>query len=166
MKNLRKDRVLYFDLELTCWHPDEGITLPPEIIQIGLVEVETKTLTITREGNYYVKPVWSGVGEYCTELTGITHELLNEKGHPLNEVLNTINKLWAPSTKMAFAWGGDALLGFNDVDLSVIHAMYTVSSKNVSLVDALAQFGEVFLGRQHNALDDARNLATLHRMML
>jgi inhibitor of KinA sporulation pathway (predicted exonuclease) len=174
---LRKDRTLYLDLELTC---DEGPQDPrrvPDIIQIGIAEVDTHELEFTREANYYVRTA-QPVTSYCTKLTGITPELLKREGRPPLEVLNSLKKKFGPASKVTYAWGDDAaalksactLHGvdyfFNFVNLSTEFGILSGQKESLSLPAALSTLNTVFVGTPHNALDDARNTARLHIEMM
>jgi inhibitor of KinA sporulation pathway (predicted exonuclease) len=174
---LRKDRTLYLDLELTC---DDGLLDPqhvPDIIQIGIVEVDTQALEITREANYYVKTV-RPITAYCTNLTGITPELLKREGRPTLEVLNSLKKKFGPANKVTYAWGDDAVAlasactlhgvdyFFNFVNLATEFGIISGQKESLSLSAALSTLNSVFVGSPHNALDDARNTARLHVEMM
>jgi inhibitor of KinA sporulation pathway (predicted exonuclease) len=177
--NIRTDKTLCLDLELTCW---EGGTPPPgmvsEIIQVGIVEVDNRKLEISRKGMYYVKPVTSTVSEYCTALTGITQRTVDKQGRPFESVLRTIQKIFGPSNKMCLAWGNDDLAiadarewepiasPFNFVDLAHQFTRDMGLEKTPSLQAALWIMGKAFSGRAHDALIDAENLAELHLRMM
>jgi hypothetical protein len=47
---------LYLDLEWTCWDAPPPPGMQPEIIEIGLVEMNLDTLDIIQEGTYFVRP--------------------------------------------------------------------------------------------------------------
>jgi len=55
-ETMRHTRALYIDLESTCWNrmPPPGMT--PEIIEIGIVELDLIGLRITQEAAYFVRP--------------------------------------------------------------------------------------------------------------
>ena len=77
-KNLRHDRVLVVDLELTCWDglPPEGER--PEIIEIGVAEIDLKRDEISRTISMLTKPTASRISPFCTDFTGITDEMVAE----------------------------------------------------------------------------------------
>jgi inhibitor of KinA sporulation pathway (predicted exonuclease) len=180
MSDTESRRILYLDLELTCW---EGGTPPPgqwsEIIQVGIVEVNTRTLSLTRSHNYFVKPCYSKVSAYCTELTGITQETVDRYGRPLVEVKRSILKQFGTSNKLVVAWGNDdRVIDFGNcvsgevrvcdrfLNLGHLFKLTYGLTANTSLYAAMAMLGVEPTGRQHDALDDATNLARLHIRML
>jgi inhibitor of KinA sporulation pathway (predicted exonuclease) len=174
---LRKDRTLYLDLELTC---DDGLLDPQhvsDIIQIGIVEVDTHELEITRDSNYYVK-TGQPITPYCTKLTGITPALLKREGRPILEVFNSLKKKFGPANKLTYAWGDDAAtlksacthhgvdFFFNFVNLATEFGIMSGQKESPSLSAALSTLNTVFIGRPHDAFDDAHNTARLHVEMM
>jgi hypothetical protein len=65
--DVRRDRVLFVDVEMACWdgHPPAGQV--PEIIEFGLAEVDVASLGIMRSGSLLARPVRSQV---CPLLRG------------------------------------------------------------------------------------------------
>jgi inhibitor of KinA sporulation pathway (predicted exonuclease) len=178
MSKLRRDRALYLDLEMTCWEGVSPDGMFPEIIQLGIVEVDTEELTVTRKAAYYVRPDISSVSEYCTKLTGITQRHVDRQGRPFYEVYAAITKKFGVTTKACFTWGDDEravkeamaidglLPRFHFINLSVLFALEMGIEKALSLEAALAVMGTPFVGRAHDALVDAENTAELHMAMM
>jgi len=70
------DKIYIVDVEATCWEektPDGQIS---EIIQVGIVEFDLPSGSISSKVGYNIRPQYSEVSEFCTELTGITPEEL------------------------------------------------------------------------------------------
>ncbi|EKV27272.1 hypothetical protein C882_1774 [Caenispirillum salinarum AK4] len=172
--SLRLDRLLFVDLELTCW---EGMPPPgeqSEIIEIGLAEVDAEALTVTRSGRYLVRPRHSAVSEFCADLTGVTQDAVKRHGRPLAEVFGTLKKDWGPARKAWYAWGADRILldeavergdaeahpfspGF--FDMAQLYATLRGCGARVSLEDALKREGLEPQGRRHSAEGDAVDAA-------
>lgn len=149
------------------------------IIQIGLVEVATETLAVTRSKSYYIRPQNREfeVSDYCTDLTGITRSTIIDFGRYFPEVMKTIQKEFAPQNKITYAWGSDfepiakhcdlysssnPWITTGILDFGVFfRSAYNIKNK-LPLIDALAHVGLPFEGRQHNAEFDALALAHLH----
>jgi len=176
MNNLRNDRFLCFDLELTCWSGAPPAGQRPEIIEIGIVEVASADFSILREERYLVRPRFSTASDFCAGLTGLTQGDLEGDGRPLPEVVRTLAKKFGPAHKRLVLWGDDwsaierdcaALSVANPFprdavfDLGALMALTRARSARMSLTDALAEFGLAFEGRQHSAVDDARNTVRL-----
>lgn len=171
----RRDRYLVIDLELTCWGGEPPDGMSNEIISVGIVEIDTRKREIIREGEYFIKPKWSEVSEYCTNLTGLTKKFIKENGRPFPEVMNSIKRDFGVGNKVWMAWGNDknALVvdakrhGVNMpfspdyVNLAAIVGFAFGRNKRFGLKRALNAAGMRFEGQQHSALADAKNTAKL-----
>jgi len=65
------DRIYIVDVEATYWKekpPDGQIS---EIIQVGIVEFNLLSGSISSKAGYNIRSQYSEVTEFCTELTGI-----------------------------------------------------------------------------------------------
>ncbi len=75
------NKILVVDLEATCWEEDgEYQKTHSEIIEIGICVLNTSNGEITQKQGILVKSQRSKVSEFCTKLTTITPELLDQKG--------------------------------------------------------------------------------------
>ena len=178
-KPVRLDRAIVLDLEMTCWEGEVPAGERPEIIEIGIVEVNLRTLSLRREGRYLVRPIASRVSPYCTALTGLTWEEVRT-GRPLTEVCRTLAKEFGGARTTWFAWGRDdevlarqaatdgAVLPFSGpfLDLSLLHGMAFPDQHRTGLAAACAHYGLDWQGRSHSALDDARMTARVLMEML
>jgi inhibitor of KinA sporulation pathway (predicted exonuclease) len=172
---LRTDRLLVVDLELTCWEGAPPSGEAPEVIEIGVVEIDAPDLRVSRAKRYLVRPCRSRVSEFCAAFTGLDAGLLQREGRPYAEVANGIRKEFGTPRKVWMAWGQDdrALAaeerasgtpspfsgGF--VDLALLWTQFTGNGALASLEDALAAASLAPEGRAHSALDDAMNAARL-----
>lgn len=173
-------KVQFLDLEMLCW---PGGICPNgqnnHIIQLGIVEVESETLIITRKKDYFIRPHYKDfeINPYCTELTGITHSQLISSGRYFPEVIRSIKKEFAPQNKITYSWGSDydalakhcceydtpnpwAEPGIDDFGI-FFRSAYNQKHK-LPLNEALKYLGLTFEGLQHNALNDAQALAHLY----
>lgn len=182
--SLRLDRLLFVDLELTCWKGAPPFGEESEIIEIGLAEVDPAALAITRSGRYLVRPKTSRVSDFCAELTGISQDDVRRRGRPLAEVFGSLRKDWGTARKAWYAWGADRILldeavarqgleghpfspGF--FDLAQMYATLRGCPSRVSLEDAMAREGLEEQGPRHSgevdAIDAARVWMTLARCL-
>lgn len=173
-------KIQFLDNELLCW-PNGNCPMDQQkhIIQIGLVEVETNTLKITRKKSFYIRPQDKNfeVSDYCVNLTGITRSKIINEGHYFPEVMKTIKKEFAPYFKVTYSWGNDFqsiaehciqyectnpwnISNFWDYGI-IFRTMMNEKSK-LPLKEALKTIGLEFEGRPHNAENDANALAQLH----
>ena len=100
------DRVYIVDVEATCWkekRPDGQIS---EIIQVGIVEFNLLSGSISSKVSHNIRPQYSKVSEFCTELTGITpEELEGEKN--FSEFLNMTKERFPHLKNYTWASYGD-----------------------------------------------------------
>ena len=178
MSRVRLDKVIIFDMEMTCWEdlPPTGETSEP--IQIGIVEWNPTTLKVERTEDIFIKPKLSRISECCTNLTGINHHM-TKKARPLHEVCNSLRKHYGGIRKPWMAWGDDktalqeacsklgAALPFEGpyIDLGLMWTILYGSAKSVGLRKAMTLSGLEFIGTPHRALDDAINTTKLFAHM-
>jgi inhibitor of KinA sporulation pathway (predicted exonuclease) len=164
---------------MLCW--ENGIAPQGQtnhIIQIGIAEVSTDTLTITRSKNYYIRPSNRDfdLTDYCQDLTGISKSLLVDEGHYFPEVMQSIKKQFGGNTP-TFAWGDDYRpimehcliydvsnpwleMGIDDFGI-LFRGFYNIQKK-LPLKTALDRLHLKFEGCPHNAINDAVALSALY----
>ena len=166
------NRMLFVDVELTCWEgpPPDGEA--SELIAFGIVDLKTDDLEIRREKMFYVRPQFSVISPFCSTLTGITPKEA-QAAPPLPEVVRTIRKTFGKSDWCA--WGrDDALIRESceraGTELPFLGSFHDLAAQVRSLLgltyrlgldEALDRFGLDWEGPPHDALADARNLARL-----
>lgn len=172
---VRRDRILFLDVEMTCWDgpPPEGEV--QEIIEFGMAEVDVPTLALVRTGSILVRPESSKVSPYCERLTGITSERLRREGRRLSEVVGTLKKEWGTMSKAWMSWGADRRAveadcgakrvanpfseAFHDIGMQFSFMMG--SSGSIGLREAGTSLGLDFEGRHHSGEDDAAQAARI-----
>lgn len=170
---VRKDRILIIDFELTCWEGDPPLGQQPEIIEIGLVEVDIASLTIIRSHSYLVRPELSEVSDYCERLTGHSAAKLRKQGQTLNSVAAQLVKKMGSSSKAWFAWGSDRQAIMRDCqaksvenpfseafhDLGQQFTFMAGANSAIGLTKAMRMMGLEREGRVHSGVDDALDTA-------
>ena len=78
---IRRDKILVVDVEATCW----DVKPPPngqinEIIEIGLCFYDIENDNVEGKRSLLVKPVASVISPFCTRLTTLTPQLVDEQG--------------------------------------------------------------------------------------
>lgn len=166
------NRMLFADVELTCWEGDPPPGERPELIAFGIVDLRTDDLKIRREKQLLVCPQASIISPFCSSLTGITPKEAAQ-APPLPDVVRTIRKTFGQSDWCA--WGRDDVLireSCNRVgaELPFLGAFHDLAAQvrgllgltyRLGLDEALERFGLDWEGPPHDALADARNLARL-----
>jgi inhibitor of KinA sporulation pathway (predicted exonuclease) len=166
------NRILFVDVELTCWEGEPPTGELPEVIAIGIVDLKTDDLEIRREKLFLVRPQASTISPFCSTLTGITPKE-GDSAPPLPEVVRTIRKTFGQSDWCA--WGRDDELirescertgaelpflgGFLDM-AAQLRGLLGLTYR-LGLDEALGRFDLDWEGPPHDALADARNLARL-----
>jgi len=174
-----------FDLEFTAWpgsiqsqwsRPGEF----REVVQIGAVRLSPRTLKPVEEFDMLIIPRLNPVlSDFFVQLTGITNEALTRRGvdfitgfrafldfgggshlwaHGRDDLVLAGNlRLYGWDSKLAIPPYSNAIEWFlqNGVDLRGKHAC-----------DVPEAAGVPFVGRQHNALDDARGVAAAMAAMI
>ena len=166
-------KLLCFDLEMCCW--DDGrVPRTGEIIEIGCCLLDIKTEEVEAVKQYYVRPERDEISAFCTSLTGITPEIIKEKGVPLAEAISSLTKQFGYN-KVYVSWGADHHVLRKEceakgieypirahIDLSIIHRVQKrMGKKKLGMKRTMAIHGIPMEGRHHSGVDDARNLAKL-----
>jgi inhibitor of KinA sporulation pathway (predicted exonuclease) len=175
MKNFNLVNVV--DHEFSCYR--NGV-FPPgerkEIIEGGLCVVDLRKLEIIRRVSIPVVPTMSSISEYCTELTGWTHDLLKKRGVSYAEYCRRVlvklgarNRLVVTDSSGELAvvreqcalMGVDYPYGNDTINIAAWFAIVTGQRTNLSLEEMLAYMGLQFEGPPHRADWDAHNIARL-----
>ncbi|XP_071840804.1 ERI1 exoribonuclease 3-like isoform X2 [Apostichopus japonicus] len=172
---------LVLDFEATCIR--NGRLAPQEIIEFPVLKVSGRTFEVESEFHTYVEPQVHEVGEFCTELTGITKEMVAGKPH-LPDVLEMFHDwmqkedLLSNETKSIFVTCGDwdlktMLPGqcdycklpikpyFNQwINIKKPFARVTGEYPK-SMMAMLERLDLKHVGRHHSGLDDCKNIAKI-----
>jgi inhibitor of KinA sporulation pathway (predicted exonuclease) len=168
----RYNRMLFVDVELTCWEGEPPQGEAPELIAFGMVDLKTDELAIRREKLFLVRPQASVISPFCSTLTGITPKEA-DAAPPLPEVVRTIRKTFGQSDWCA--WGRDDVLIREGceragAELPFLGCFHDLAAQvrgllgltyRLGLDEALERFGLDWEGPPHDALADAKNLARL-----
>ena len=164
-------RFFCFDLEMN--KPSN------KIIQIGGLVGRLDTGEIIKTFNYYINP-YEAISPFITELTGITQDIVDngiELADAARELEQEITKLKA--CKSPIVWGNGDLRCLKqqsesfgsvhrEIDIKTLYqwnCLKNHKSMKGGLASALETHGCTFVGRQHNALDDAINTFNLARIL-
>jgi inhibitor of KinA sporulation pathway (predicted exonuclease) len=191
--NLKK--LCIIDIESTCWNRDLSLAdgaiqgdPPNEIIEIGIAEINLKNEQIIQHPSIIVKPRFTKISKFCTELTGWTQEAIDEKGVDILDALvifddkfgTTCNCIWGSwgeydRYKLSSLTGRPGLFylyGIKSEDnpfdkfrahynLKTMMAIKHRLSREMGMARALNFYGLSLEGKHHNGGDDAANTAKL-----
>lgn len=175
---MNNNTFLVVDLEATCWE-DRRNAADMEIIEIGAVKVSARTLQIDKGPELLVKPRYSEVSDFCTKLTSITPQMLEDKGTTLKEAVDDLRSFCDPANRVWVSWGlwdrlmfekqcGKPEWGYTPypfsqehVNLRMVFTQALGLSSRPSMPDAMTLCGLDLDGTHHRGNDDAYNTARI-----
>jgi inhibitor of KinA sporulation pathway (predicted exonuclease) len=171
-------KVLIIDLEASCWRSDEEKPAGQinEIIEFGCVLLDVKTKQILKSKSILVKPQFSTISEFCTELTTLTQDLLDNEGVSFIQALEILKSEFKPRdiawisygdydrnqmTKNCELYNIKNPLNQTHINIKNIFALRNNLKKEVGMEPALKILGEPLTGQHHRGLDDALNICKI-----
>ena len=167
------ENILVIDVESTC------MVEVSEIIEIGLCDTE-----ITFNESILIKPEYSIINDFCTELTSLTPDYISNNGKNYKEAYQDLNNISS---------GYSTWASYGDYDKRMFERMSDLYKININLPnkhinvrkmfankvmqsndyqeapknpkDALNKIGQEFSGFNHRGLDDARNISILLKLI-
>jgi inhibitor of KinA sporulation pathway (predicted exonuclease) len=174
-----------FDLEFTAWECSMASNwLRPgefkEVVQIGAVKLDGADFRILDEFEVLVRPrINAELSPYFEKLTGITGAMVAQRGLDFAEAYDRFAAFAGDGPVCAFGhddWvleenirlyglkGMKPLRAFQD--LRAWFAEQGVDPRGMHSCDIGPKLGAPFVGRNHNALDDARSVAGAMAIMV
>lgn len=164
------------DVESTCW--DNGVPAgqESEIIEIGISTIRTSDLWIDHATHVMVRPEYSSVSTFCTNLTGITREYVDRKGLLLD---NAVAWMWRTFDTKSRIWASygdydrsqfqrdckkkqvEYPFGSRHINVKTLFAIVYNLESEVGMDKALEIAGMDLRGRHHSGKDDAENIARI-----
>jgi inhibitor of KinA sporulation pathway (predicted exonuclease) len=175
---LASSTITVFDLEFTAWECSMARHwLSPgefkEVVQIGAVKLDAESFAPIAEFDQLVRPrVNFPLGPYFEKLTGISSEQVVRRGHDFSAAFAAFldfagdgpiasfgrdDKVLDENIRLYGMVGASALPVF--YDLRGWFAVQGVDPRGMHSCDIGPAVGIPFVGRTHNALDDARSIA-------
>ncbi len=169
------DKILVIDLEATCWEGEPPPGERSEIIEIGLCVLDVTTGERSHPRTILIKPQQSRVSEYCTKLTTLTPEMLNEGvSFPggcavLKDEYQSHQRTWASYgdydrlqfMKQCEEEGVLYPFGRSHINVKNLLALHYGLKREVGLERAMDLIGLPFEGTIHRGVDDAWNIAAV-----
>lgn len=173
------NEIIVLDLESTC---EEGGQRREntEIIEIGGCILNIKTLDISNKFSYIIKPTKYKISRYCTNLTGITQEDVDD-GISLREALDDMKETYKIRKRPFSAWGDydrDMLqleceakgikYPFSSafINIKALFPILFQLKESCGVKGALDLLNLKFEGQEHSGCDDAYNTAKIFVKML
>lgn len=175
------NKVVVVDVEATCWENKEAQgDKPSEIIEIGVCVLDAESLVISRKNSYIVRPKFSEITKFCTQLTGHTWNDV-KTGMPFSDACNKLAKEYGTKNKVWASWGdydrnqfqreckakeAKYPFGGTHINASALFSLMMGEKQRINVADALEKIDLKFEGRPHRGDDDAYNIAVILRHML
>jgi len=176
MSKLSLDQIVIVDVEATCWKKSPPLDQVSQIIEIGACLLNTKTLEITKNAYFFVKPTKSEVSAFCTELTSITPEMVAILGKSLKAACSWLVHEYGSYKRVWASYGDydrnifqrncrdeDVHYPFSNRHLNIktLFALKSSLSREVGMAKALEILNLSLTGTHHRAADDAYNIAKI-----
>jgi inhibitor of KinA sporulation pathway (predicted exonuclease) len=178
---LKTTRLNIIDLEATCVedrkaNPD----FISEIIEIGIVQVAIPTFEILHKDSIFVKPQYSEITEFCTQLTTITPDKV-KSGRTMEQAFEFLFDKYKTKKYPWGSWGAYDYFMFNKmyklynidnpmatkhINLKLLFALYHGLNKEFNVEKALKHANLEFEGTPHRGIDDALNAKRLAEICL
>lgn len=179
---IAQDYYLIVDLEATCSDDKSIARRKMEIIEIGAVLLNSKTLQIQSEYQTFVKPILNpSLTHFCRSLTSISQQDIDQAPH-FPEALKNFQSWFYPFGSYRFcSWGDydrhqfkqDCQLhgvGYpfpgDHLNLKRAFSQSLNYKKKFGMAGALSELGIELQGRHHRGIDDARNIARIVQTVL
>lgn len=177
----RLDHVIVIDIESTCWDggfPPRGET--NDIIEIGICPLEASTGRRLEKRSILVRPERSKVSAFCTQLTSLTQEqvdqgiLFKDACKILENDYRSTERLWASYgdydrrqfEKQCRDQGVRYPFGPSHLNVKTLFALTRTLPSEVGLPQAMALLGLSLEGTHHRGHDDAWNIAAVFWQLL
>ena len=165
--------VVIFDIEATCDKNNEDIIM--ETIEIGAVKLN-HDLEIVDIFEIMIKPVYSHITEFCTELTGITAREIGVNGVSFKKAIEEFEE-FLEGVDIAYSWGDydkeqlidDCMRHNIDDSFLSIHRNMKHRYREVTgvrakgLMRAINYLKLEFIGDRHRALPDAEATTEVYK---
>ena len=177
MRSAKRYHAVVFDLEFTAWDGSLASRWSrdgehTEVVQIGAVKLDAKTLKLTGEFECLVRPRVNPVlSQYLINLTGITNEMIDARAVDFITAYRAFLDFVGPSPTWAFgrddlifaenlklyAWDGLPVPPYsNAIPWFAAHGLDLTGKHACEVAEAA---GATFTGRKHDALSDAHGVA-------
>jgi|SRR3972149_2482337 len=173
--------IVVVDIESTCWESDASKPLgeEAEIIEIGIAALAGGD--IVNNLGIIVKPIHSTISPFCTELTTLTEEYINQYGIEFTEALDMMRKEYHTRDRVWASWGEydknmfkkqcekrnlPYPFGNRHINIKTLFTLMYNLPKELGLNQAYNVLGWSLSGTHHRGCDDAYNIARVLKHLL
>jgi inhibitor of KinA sporulation pathway (predicted exonuclease) len=169
------DQVLVVDLEATCWPGEPPVGQESDIIEIGLCALDVASGERLERVSIVVSPEHSVVSAYCTALTTLTQEEVDqgisfaEACALLRDRYDSKDRLWASFgdydrrmfESQCDSHGVEYPFGRGHINVKSLFAVVEGLHQELPLDEAMEWLGFPLEGHHHRGEDDAWNIARI-----
>ncbi len=179
---ISQDYYLIVDLEATCADDHSFPRHKMEIIEIGAVMLNSKTLQIESEYQSFIKPILHPLlTDFCKSLTSISQKNV-DTAPQFATVLQDFQAWFDPFGSYLFCSWGDYdkhqfkqdcqlhQVGYpfpaGHLNLKKAFSVSLLSKRRFGMAEALHKLGIPLEGAHHRGIDDAKNIARIVQTVL
>lgn len=174
------DQILVIDVEATCWQGKPPPGQESEIIEIGVCLLDCHSHSAVKTESILVKPARSTVSEFCTELTTLTQEQVDQ-GMSFAQACERLQKrylshqrVWASYgeydknqfQKQCQSFGVEYPFDSRHINVKTLFALAHSLQKEVGMLKALFLLKLSLQGTHHRGVDDAANIGRILSQLL
>lgn len=174
------DLLLVVDVEATCWEGETPVGQENEIIEIGICTLDVATGQRLEKRSLLVKPERSQVSPFCTQLTTLTQEQVDQ-GISFAEACAILQSDYLSRERVWASYGDydraqferqcrvrqiEYPFGARHINIKTLFALYYGLSREVGMARALEIAGIPLEGTHHRGDDDAWNIAGLMSLLM
>lgn len=176
MKNNKE--LLVVDVESTCWknndlRPKNEIS---EIIEVGITSVNLDKLSVIKTESILIRPKFSKVSDFCTELTTLTQDMLDRDGITYKQACDKLEREYKSYNKTMISWGDydrnmfenncklhycKYPFGRHHLNLKMLFAILHKLPNELGMDEALKYLNIPLEGTHHRGCDDSLNIAKI-----
>jgi inhibitor of KinA sporulation pathway (predicted exonuclease) len=171
---MKFDQILVVDIESTCWEEPKTDDIS-EIIEIGICPIDTSFGDTLESRSIIVKPTYSKVSEFCTELTTLTQEDV-DSGISFKDACDILINEYNSKKYMWASYGSYDKSQFDaqckrecieypfskaHMNIKLLFALRYSLKRDVGMEKALRLLGMPLIGTHHRGIDDAKNVANI-----
>ncbi len=168
------DKIIVIDIESTCWKENNSKEVN-EIIEIGICPIETKSGKVLEPKSIIVKPTYSTVSEFCTSLTTLTQEDV-DNGISFSDACSTLVNEYETKRYVWSSYGYfdrnqfeiqcerenvEYPFSYSHINVKILFALVNSLKRQVGMIEALKILNIPLKGRHHRGGDDAYNIAQI-----
>ena len=170
------DKIVVVDIEATCWNGKVPEGMESDIIEIGVCLLDIKSGEISDNRGILVVPERSTISPFCTELTTITEDMIDQEGIDFKDALKILREEYSTQSRAWASYGAYDLKMFNrqcadlkrgypfgpsHINVKTLFALKRKMGHETGMAGALDQLEIPLEGTHHRGVDDARNIAKI-----